>query len=179
MKKCYVLLMALAVVLVGCAPLAMADTGGVGLNASTIALVAVGAALLAFVVTFLAMPYAIKRGMDVSGMLSGADATLKTAQGIVDGLQGIMPDAKGLAVVDKIIEYTQKGVNSAEQMYFASQIEAAQREKEAKKIACGLLEIAGIAVTPEIDTAIDGCLAAAVRALPRTSAVLAAKNGVA
>lgn len=114
------------------------------------------------------IPRLVKKGIDISGILSGTSSALHTADIVLEGVQGIFPDVAGLGVVDRIIDYAQEATAAAEQMYKASKIEATQRKAAATEIIYDCLKVAGIEATDDVKKIVDGCIEAAVYALPKT-----------
>lgn len=114
------------------------------------------------------LPRLVKRGIDVSGLLDKASMTVSAMDTVTDTLKTLFPATPGLNLIDKILEYANRAVASAEQMYKASQITEEKRKDEATALVYAFLEAAGVTVTEELKPIIDGSIEAAVYALPKT-----------
>lgn len=114
------------------------------------------------------LPRLVKRGIDVSGLLDKASMTVTAMDTVTDTLKTLFPSTPGLNRIDKILEYADRAVASAEQMYKASQIPDDKRKEEATTLVYAFLEATGISVTDELKPIIDGSIEAAVFALPKT-----------
>lgn len=115
--------------------------------------------------------YLSKHGVNVQKGLETTDNGLTIANTIVDALKTAMPENKMVSVIDKITGYAQTGVQAAEQLAKSGQITADQRKEEAQKYITTALNMAGIEITPEIQTAIDGAVECAVVTLPKSNIV--------
>lgn len=115
--------------------------------------------------------YLSNHGVNVQKGLETTDNGLTIANTIVDALKTAMPENKVVSVIDKITDYAQTGVQAAEQLAKSGQITADQRKEEAQKYITTALNMAGIEITPEIQTAIDGAVECAVVALPKSNIV--------
>jgi hypothetical protein len=129
-----------------------------------IAIVAVAIVAVCYTCIYLA-----KHGINVQGGLQTADAGLTIANTVTDTLKAAMPNNKAISVIDKVVDYAHTGVQAAEQMAKSGQITAAQRKEQANQYITTALNYAGIEVTPEIQTAIDGAVECAVAALPKSN----------
>lgn len=127
------------------------------------------AILVALCVMWL-LPVLIKRGVDVSGVISKADLAISTMNTLTDTVKTLFPGATGIDLVEKILEYAKKAVDSAEQLYLTSQIPEDQRKTEATQLVYVCLAAAGVTVTDDMRKIIDGAIEAAVYALPKTHA---------
>ena len=114
------------------------------------------------------MPYLVKKGIDISGILSGASAVTETTGTLIDGLQEYFPENKVISVIDTIVDWAKIGVAKAEQLYKVSTIEADQRKESATELVYSCLAEAGIEVNDNIRKIVDGAIEAAVQALPKT-----------
>lgn len=114
------------------------------------------------------IPRAVKKGINLSGILSGTSSALNTADIVLECVQGIFPDIEGLAIVDRIIDYAKEATAAAEQLYKASMIEADKRKAAATEIVYDCLKVAGIDATDDVKKIVDGCIEAAVFTLPQT-----------
>ncbi|MDD3231275.1 MAG: phage holin, LLH family, partial [Oscillospiraceae bacterium] len=119
--------------------------------------------------------YLTKHRVNVQGGLQTADAGLSIANTVTDALKVAMPSNKVVSVIDKVVDYAQTGVKAAEQMAKSGQITADQRKAQANQYITTALNYAGIEVTPEIQTAIDGAVECAVAALPKSNLPAPAK----
>lgn len=132
------------------------------------------AVLVALCVMWL-LPVLIKRGVDVSGVISKADLAISTMNTLTDTVKTLLPGTPGLDLVNQILSYAQKAVDSAEQLYLTSQIPENQRKKEATQLVHVCLAAAGVTVTEDMKKIIDGAIEAAVFALPKTHTIETAK----
>lgn len=114
------------------------------------------------------LPRLVKRGIDVSGLLDKASMTVSAMDTVTDTIKTLFPATPGLNLIDKILEYANRAVASAEQMYKTSQIPEEKRKDEATALVYAFLEAAGVTVTEELKPIIDGSIEAAVFALPKT-----------
>lgn len=114
------------------------------------------------------LPALIKRGVDVSGTIKKADMAISALDTLTDTVKALFPDTPGIDLIDKILVYAQKAVDSAEQLYKSSQIPESQRKAEATKLVYICLQEAGVNVTEDMQKIIDGAIEAAVYALPKT-----------
>lgn len=101
---------------------------------------------------------------------ASAQAGLRTADIILDGVQVALPGLPGVAVVDKVVELAEKSVNAAEQMNKSNQISADQRKATAVQLVKDYLTAANVEITPDMEKIIDGAVEAAVFVLPKTNA---------
>jgi hypothetical protein len=131
-------------------------------------LIIIAAVAAAVFGSWIVMPWAIKKGLNVPGVIETTESLLGTAETVVDGLQLLLPENSTLSVVDLIVDYAKKAVDAAEQMYKASQIKAEERKATATSLVNTCLAIVGVERTDEIDKAISGMIEAAVLALPKT-----------
>lgn len=125
-------------------------------------------AVLVCVGVMLLLPRLVKRGVDVSGLLDKASMTISAMDTVTETLKTLFPATPGLDVVDKILDYAYRAVDSAEQMYKASQITGDKRKEEATNLVYAFLKAAGIEVTDELKPVVDGAIEASVYALPKT-----------
>ena len=114
------------------------------------------------------LPRLVKRGIDVSGLLDKASMTVSAMDTVTDTIKTLFPATPGLNLIDKILEYANRAVASAEQMYKASQITEEKRKDEATALVYAFLEAAGVTVTEDLKPIIDGSIEAAVFALPKS-----------
>ena len=125
------------------------------------------AAIVAAAVMWL-LPRMVKRGIDVSGLLDKASTTVSALDAVTDAVKALSPSLPGLSLIDKILEYSGKAVASAEQLYKTSMIPETLRKEEATNLVYKFLEAAGVEITEELRTVIDGAIEAAVFGLPKT-----------
>ena len=125
-------------------------------------------ALAVALCVLLLVPLLIKKKVDVSGTIEKADLAISTLDSLTDTIKALFPNAPGLDMVDKILVYAQKAVDSAEQLYKSSQIPESQRKAEATQLVYICLQEAGVDVTEDMKKIIDGAIEAAVYALPKT-----------
>ena len=131
-------------------------------------LLIVAAVVVVFGGLAVVIPYLVKKGINVSGVLTGTEVVLSTADNVVDTLQGFFPDVPAFALIDKVIGWAQKAAEAAEQLYKTSMIEAEQRKAEATKLVYGFIEAAGIELDDGMKKVVEGAIEAAVFALPKT-----------
>lgn len=118
----------------------------------------------------IAIPYLVKKGINVSGILNGTSTALQAADYVTDTLEGFFPDVTAFALLDKVIGWAQKAAEAAEQLYKTSKIEAEQRKEEATKLVYDFIEAAGVEIDDNMKKIVDGAIEAAVFALPKTNA---------
>lgn len=135
-----------------------------------IVLIVIAAVVVVFGGLAFAIPYLVKKGINVSGVLTGTGVVLDTADNVVDTLQTFFPEIPAFAVIDKVIGWAQKAAEAAEQLYKTSQIEAGKRKEEATRLVYEFIAAAGIELDEDMKTIIDGAIEAAVFALPKTHA---------
>lgn len=135
-----------------------------------IVLIVIAAVVVVFGGLAFAIPYLVKKGINVSGVLTGTGVVLDTADNVVDTLQTFFPEVPAFALIDKVIGWAQKAAEAAEQLYKTSQIEAGKRKEEATRLVYEFIAAAGIEIDEDMKTIIDGAIEAAVFALPKTHA---------
>ena len=136
-------------------------------NLAILLLVAVIVALF-FIAVCIAVPWLVRKGINLTGIIAGTGSALDTAGVVIDGIQEFIPENKGLCIIERIIDYAKEAVRAAEQIYLASGMETDGRKKEAYNQVTTALGYAGIELTPEIETIINTAIEAAVFALPKT-----------
>ena len=129
-----------------------------------IVLVVVAVVAVVFVGLIVLIPYLVKKGINVSGVLTGTTTVLDTADHVVDTLQEFFPEVPVITVIDKVIGWAE----AAEQLYKTSKIEEGQRKEEATKLVYQFIEAAGIEIDDDLKKIVDGAIEAAVFALPKT-----------
>lgn len=135
-----------------------------------IVLIVIAAVVVVFGGLAFAIPYLVKKGINVSGVLTGTGVVLDTADNVVDTLQTFFPEVPAFTLIDKVIGWAQKAAEAAEQLYKTSQIEAGKRKEEATRLVYEFIAAAGIEIDEDMKTIIDGAIEAAVFALPKTHA---------
>ena len=130
-----------------------------------IVLVVVAVVAVVFVGLIVLIPYLVKKGINVSGVLTGTTTVLDTADHVVDTLKEFFPEVPVITVIDKVIGWAQKATEAAEQLY---KIEEGQRKEEATKLVYQFIEAAGIEIDDDLKKIVDGAIEAAVFALPKT-----------
>jgi len=132
------------------------------------------AAVVGFVLaTVVFIPLLHKKGVDTQQIIDKVQDGLTSANTIVDGVQAALPDLPGVVLIDKIIGLAQTGVNAAEQLNKSSQLDKDQRKATAVQLVKDCLTAANVEITPDVEKIIDGCVEAAVFALPKTNAIAA------
>ena len=139
------------------------------MNPIYILLIILGLAAIVVGGVYVIIPYAVKKGIDVSGILTNTTTVLDTVDTALDGIQLLLPGNATLDIVDTIIGYAKKAAEAAEQMYKASQIAKDERNAKAKEIVYECLSVAKIERTTQIDNIVSGMIEAAVFALPETN----------
>ena len=134
----------------------------------TVILIIIAAVVVVFGGIALLIPYLVKKGINLSGLLSGSYAVITTAGTVVDTLEGIFPDVEAFAIIDKVIDWAKKAAEAAEQLYKASQIEAGERKADATALVYEFIAAAGVELDDNMKKVVDGAIEAAVFALPKT-----------
>ena len=114
------------------------------------------------------IPWALKKGGNVSGTPEGAGTALDTADVVIDTMQEFLPDVAAFQLIDRVIDWAKKATEAAEQLYKTSQIEEGRRKEEATRLVYEFIEAAGVQVDDNMRKIIDGAIEAAVFALPKT-----------
>jgi hypothetical protein len=117
---------------------------------------------------YIVIPYAVKKGLNVSGVLETTTTVLNTVETALDGVQLLLPENPTLDLIDRIVDWAKKGAEAAEQMYKASLISKDERNQQAKDLVYECLSVANIERTEQIDSIVSGMIEAAVLALPKT-----------
>lgn len=125
-------------------------------------------AILSAICILWLLPMLVKRGVNVSGVIAKADMAISAMDTLTNTVKTLFPETPGIDLVDKILTYAQKAADSAEQLYLTSQIPEEQRKQEAMQLVRKCLQAAGITITEDMQTIIDGAIEAAVYALPKT-----------
>ncbi len=138
------------------------------MNNYTILLLIVAVVAAVFGGLAIAIPRLVKKGIDISGILTGTGTALSTADQVVDTLQEFFPEVPAFALIDKAIGWAQKAAEAAEQLYKTSQIEADKRKEAATALVYEFIAAAGIEADDDMKKIVDGAIEAAVYALPKT-----------
>lgn len=136
----------------------------------TVIIVEILAVLAVFGGMAFLIPYLVKKGINISGILSGSSNVIAAADQVVETLKGFFPNVEAFAVIDNVIEWAARAAEAAEQLYKASKIEAGQRKAEATKLVYGFITAAGVTIDDNMKKIVDGAIEAAVFALPKTHA---------
>lgn len=113
-------------------------------------------------------PKLTKKGVDTNAILGKVDSGLEVAGKAVDAIKNIAPDTPYISTAEAIIEFADRGVKRAEQLYQSNRISADARNAKAIELTKDLLTAAGVTVTSQIEEIIDGCIEAATFELPQT-----------
>ena len=134
--------------------------------------------LLIFVVAIvavitIAIPFLIKKDINIQAYLKQAETILNTAEDITNTVGGILPATPAISILKILEVWASKAVGGAEQLYVSSQLPADQRNAKAKEIVYAALKIAGVIVTPELETLINGAIEESVLVLGHATNTLA------
>ncbi|KLU67839.1 hypothetical protein DEAC_c02460 [Desulfosporosinus acididurans] len=102
----------------------------------------------------LGLGYLKKSGKDPQAILSTAETVISEAKVVNDDIGKLVLPAPVESAADKIIQFAQVCVHSAEQKYNSSQITKDQRNQNAYDAAMNMLKIAGYEPTLEIQKAV-------------------------
>jgi len=116
------------------------------------------------------IPRLVKKGVDMGSIIAAATAGVAQADVVTDKLLAAAPDNAGLAVVDKVVDWAQRAVMAAEQLYKAHQLKGDDRKAAAVGMVHQFATAAGVEVTEPLDDIIKGSVEAAVYLLPKTGA---------
>ena len=133
-------------------------------------LIIIAAVVAVFGGIAIAIPYLVKKGINISGLLNTSSDVITTAGTVVDTLEGIFPEVPAFSIIDKIIDWAAKAAEAAEQLYKASTIEAGERKAEATALVYEFIAAAGVELDDNMKKVVDGAIEAAVFALPKTHA---------
>lgn len=128
----------------------------------------IGIVLAVFGGISLVLPWLAKKGANVPGFLSGTATVLQTAGTAVEGLYGLTANP-AFALGGKIIDYAKQAVSAAEQLYKTSQIEADGRKQAATELVYEFIALTNEDITEDVKKVVNGCIEAAVWALPKTN----------
>ncbi len=131
-------------------------------------LIIIAAVVVVFGGITIAIPYLVKKGINISGLLNTSNAVITTAGTVVDTLEGIFPEIPAFSIIDKIIDWAAKAAEAAEQLYKASTIEAGERKAKATALVYEFIAVAGVEIDDNMKKVVDGAIEAAVFALPKT-----------
>lgn len=123
---------------------------------------------LFFVAVCIAIPRLVRKGINLTGIITGSGNVLDAAGVVVDSVQSFLPDNPGLCIIERIINYAKEAVKAAEQIYLASDMKTDERKQAAYDQVITALGYAGVEITPEIENIINTSIEAAVFALPKT-----------
>lgn len=115
-----------------------------------------------------ALPFFIKKGVNVSEYIKTADNVVDKAGIVVAASDKILPDNPTINILKLITDWAQKAVHGAEQLYIASQLPPDQRKEKAKETIYAALKLSNVNITPELEKVIDGAIEAEVLALGHT-----------
>lgn len=132
--------------------------------------------LLVFVATVvgavtLFIPFLVKKNTNIQAYLKQAKVLLTTAEDITNTVGAILPAAPAISTLKIIEVWASKAVNGAEQLFISAQLPADQRNAKAKETIYAALKMAGIIVTAELETLINGAIEESVLALGHTTKV--------
>ena len=102
----------------------------------------------------LGINYLTKKGQDPQAILSTANTVISEAKILNDDVGKLILPAPIESVADKVIQFAQVCVNSAEQRCNSNQITKDQKNQNAYDAAMNMLKIAGYNPTPEIQQGI-------------------------
>ena len=131
-------------------------------------LIIIAAVVAVFGGIAIAIPYLVKKGINISGLLNTSNAVITTAGTVVDTLEGIFPEIPAFSIIDKIIDWAAKAAEAAEQLYKASTIGAGERKAEATALVYEFIAAAGVELDDNMKKVVDGAIEAAVFTLPKT-----------
>ena len=141
-------------------------------NWAIFALIA-GIVLAVFGVLAFVIPALVKRGIDLSGGIAKVSGALGSVGSVIGGLQGILPDLQGFGIVEEIMKWAKEAVEAAEQLYMAHQLDGEERKQAATELVYEMLKVANVDLSPKIKKIVNGCIEAAVFALPKAGAGVA------
>jgi len=133
----------------------------------------VGIVLAVFGALAFIIPALVRRGIDLSGGISKVSGALGSAGAVFGGLQGVFPDLQGFEIVEKIMEWAKEAVEAAEQLYVAHELKGDERKEAATELVYEMLKVANVPLTPKVKKIVNGCIEAAVFALPKAGSVRA------
>lgn len=109
-----------------------------------------------------------KRGYNVGAAIKMAGTVAGTVDTAWDALSPLLPRHTAVTVIDGLIELAKHAVAGAEQLYKTHQIKGDARKATAKEFIVDMLSAAGVEITPEVLTALEGAVEGAVALLPKT-----------
>lgn len=110
-------------------------------------------------------PFLKKKGVNTEEVIQKVDKSLDAANGVLTIADTLIPNNPALNTLKVVEKYARIGVDQAEQLYVSSQLPADQRNAKAKETILAALKSAGISITPELTSVIDGAIEAEVLAL--------------
>ncbi len=135
-------------------------------NVQTVMLIGVIVVLM-FVFIALVLPWVIRKGLPVGGLINATGATLSAADLIIESLKGLLPESVYVNLIDRIIEWGKKAAEAAEQLYKSDQLPREERKTKARDLVMDMLVAAKIDITPEIEKIVDGAIEAGVLTLEK------------
>ena len=122
-------------------------------------------AISTVVITFVVLPAAKRKDIDVKAALDRTANAVATVTKALDTIKPFIKDSVDTNILDKIAAAAHAGVGSAEQLYHIGQLEPGERLAESQNFALMALKIAGVEDTPEVRQVLEGVTQAAVNAL--------------
>lgn len=129
-----------------------------------IAIIALTAASVGAVV---GVAYAETKGIDVGATVANAGVVTDTVQQVYTMIKPLLPSS-ATATIDTILNLADVGVNLAEKLYKTAKVGKDERKDCANEFVITALESAGIEITEEMKTVIDGAITGACECLPKT-----------
>ena len=135
------------------------------MNLVYILLIILVIAIATVVITFVVLPAAKRREIDVKAALDRTASAVATVTKALDTIKPFIKDTVDTNILDKIIAAAHTGVGNAEQLYNIGQLEPGERLAASQEYALSALKLAGIEETPEVKRVLEGATQAAVNAL--------------
>ena len=145
------------------------------MSGTTQILIIIAIVIAVFVGLAFIIPYLVKKGVNISGVLTTTNTALGVADMAVDGLKEFFPNVPAFAFIDKIIGWAMKGAEAAEQLYKTSKIAAEDRNEAATKLVYEFIAAAGVELDENMKKVVKGSIEAAVYVLPKTNKVQKSK----
>ena len=130
-------------------------------NIGTLAIVLAVIAGAAIVVGIV-LPSLKRRNLDMDKIIDQANGAVAAFTSSFETIKPFLPNGRGLDFFDKVVSVTRTGVKNAEQLNKVGKLSAEDRNKEARKYIYDTLRLMGIAMTPEIESVINGAIEAEV-----------------
>ena len=134
---------------------------------SILAIIAV-TVILTIVVMYILIPFLIKKGINIGGVLSNTNTALDTIQLAFNSIKSLLPYNSKLELISSLITWAKAGADKAEQLYKSGQLEKEKRKKTAQDFVYDAIRAAGFEVTDDIVTVVDGAIDAAINLMPKT-----------